>query len=315
MYVDFTKFDYKNLGMSNYAELEQRDKEFYKKVLLDWFNNQLDDMVNRKWDIEDIGFIAETSDFIKLIKEAEFSYSMEAYNSAIALIGISAEDLCRYFSNISSQSLDDLTQYNRVNKLHNDGLISKDVCDEFHIIRKIRNDCLHYNQNFKAKDKLELKKDAITVINLLKKIYATLFFEETNNDFVTYNKVLEQLSKELVENINLGDTANQDELTLKLRNSFASFTGIDLSINQSYLVLDSIYNIQEIDLEVIPNEMTLWDKRRNLLFIVDLTDSDISKIKNEQIIEGMNIVATVISKANELEMTAEWKFQNWRLVS
>ena len=315
MYIDFTKFDYKNLGLKNYVEQEDRDKEFYKKVLLDWFNNQLNDMINRKWDIEDIGYIEETSNFIKLIKEAEFSYSLGAYNSVIALIGISAEDLCRYFSVIIGQNLDDLTQFNRINKLHTDKFISTDVHDKFHTIRQIRNDCLHYNQNFKAKDKFEVKKDSITVINLLKKIYAELFFEDNDDDFVSYNKVLEQLSKELVEGANLGDTATQDELTLKLRNSFASFTGIDLSINQSNLVLDSIYRIEEIDLDITPNEMTLFDTRRNLLFIIDLTDADIRKIVNDHIIDGMHIVAIVVSKTNELGMTAEWQFHTWRLVS
>jgi len=117
MYINFTKFDYEALNIHNYLELEERDKKYYKNILSDWFNLELNNIVNRKWDIDDIGFVEKTSDFVKLIKESEFSYTMGAYTSAIALIGISAEDLCRYFAILSGQNLDDLSQFSRIDKL------------------------------------------------------------------------------------------------------------------------------------------------------------------------------------------------------
>jgi len=318
MYTDFTKFDYKKLNIDNYEELEKRDKEYYKNVLLDWFKSNLDDIVNRKWDINDIGAIQETSDFVKLIKESEFSYSIAAYTSAIALIGVASEDLCRYFSNLANHNFDNLSQFDRVNKLYELNLLNEDIKNNFHKIRKIRNDCLHYNQNFKSKDKNILKEDALTVINLLKSIYSSLFMDnlsETDTS-LSYNTIIEQLSKEVAYQSNLGDTLNQDEITLKLRNAFASFTGVDLSISKSekYIERVSTFIIQEIDLEIEPNEVTLFDTIQNNVLIIDLSSQDIEKIKNKNITENTHIIATVFSNTNELGMTAEWKFKNWNII-
>ena len=315
MYIDFVKFDYEALNINNYQELENRDKDFYKKILSDWFNGNLNEIVDRKWDIDDIGFVEKTSDFIKLIKEAELAYSMGLYTSSIALIGISSEDLTRYFSFLSGHEFDNLSQFHRTNKLFELELINESVKDKLHEIRTIRNDCLHYNQNFKTKNKEILQVDSLKVINLLKSIYSLLFINDSeSNEVFTYDKVLQQLSHEVAYQDNVGDTVSQDEITLKLRNSFAQFTGIDMSINSNYLELNSIYTINEIDLDIEPKEMTLYDELRKLPFIIDLNSNDIERIEKDSISEGSKIVAIVSSQTNELGMTAEWKFKEWRKV-
>ena len=315
MYIDFIKFDYEAFNISNYQELENRDKDFYKKILSDWFNGNLNKIVDRKWDIDDIGFVEKTSDFIKLIKEAELAYSMGLYTSSIALIGISSEDLTRYFSFLSGHEFDNLSQFHRINKLFELELISEVVKNKLHEIRTIRNDCLHYNQDFKTKNKEILQVDSLKVINLLKSIYSLLFINDIESDEVfTYDKVLQQLSHEVAYQNNVGDTVSQDEITLKLRNSFAQFTGIDMSINSNYLELNSIYTINEIDLDIEPKEMTLYDELRKLPFIIDLNSNDIERIEKDSISEGSKIVAIVSSQTNELGMTAEWKFKEWRKV-
>jgi len=318
MYTDFTKFDYKKLNIDNYEELEKRDKEYYKNILLNWFQSNLDEIVNRRWDINDIGAIQEASDFIKLIKESEFSYSIAAYTSTIALIGIASEDLCRYFSNLANHNFDNLSQFDRVNKLYELNLLNEEIKNNFHKIRKIRNDCLHYNQDFKSKDKIILKEDALTVINLLKSIYSSLFMKNISetDTLLNYNEIIEQLSKEVAYQNNLGDTLHQDEITLKLRNAFASFTGVDLSITKSekYIERVSTFIIQEIDLQIEPNEMTLFDTIQNNSIIIDLSHEDIEKIKNKNITENTHIIATIFSNTNELGMTAEWKFKHWKLI-
>ncbi|WP_457744379.1 DUF4145 domain-containing protein [Sulfurimonas sp.] len=318
MYTDFTKFDYEKLNVANYEELEKRDKEYYKNILLNWFQSNLNDIVDRRWNIDDIGAIQETSDFIKLIKESEFSYSIAGYTSAIALIGIASEDLCRYFSNLANHNFDNLSQFDRVNKLYELNLFNEEIKNNFHQIRKIRNDCLHYNENFKSKDKNILEEDALTVINILKSIYSSLFLNNISDadTSFSYNEIIEQLSKEVAYQSNLGDTLSQDEITLKLRNAFASFTGIDLSISKSekYIERISIFIIKEIDLQIEPNEMTLFDTIQNNTLIIDLTSEDIEKINNKNITENMHIISTVYSNTNELGMTAEWKFKQWNVI-
>ena len=284
---------------------------------VDWFNGNLNEIVDRKWDIDDIGFVEKTSDFIKLIKEAELAYSMGLFTSSIALIGISAEDLTRYFSSLSryEREFNGLNQFNSINKLFDLELISEEVKNNLHEIRKIRNDCLHYNQNFKTKNKELLQIDSLKVINLLKSIYSLLFINDSeSNEVFTYDKVLQQLSHEVAYQDNVGDTVSQDEITLKLRNSFAQFTGIDMSINSNYLELNSIYTINEIDLDIEPKEMTVYDELRKLPFIFDLNSNDIERIEKDSISEGSKIVAIVSSQTNELGMTAEWKFKEWRKV-
>ena len=133
---------------------------------------------------------------------------------------------------------------------------------------------------------------------------------------LSYNTIIEQLSKEVAYQSNLGDTLNQDEITLKLRNAFASFTGVDLSISKSekYIERVSTFIIQEIDLEIEPNEVTLFDTIQNNVLIIDLSSQDIEKIKNKNITENTHIIATVFSNTNELGMTAEWKFKNWNII-
>jgi len=318
MYTDFTKFDYKKLNIENYEELEKRDKEYYKEILLNWFQSNLDDIVNRKWNIENIGAIEETSDFIKLIKESEFSYSLGAYTSAIALIGISAEDLCKYFSHLSNHNFDDLSQFNRINKLYELNLISDDIKDNFHTIRSVRNDCLHYNQNFKIKDNITLKEDSLKIINLLKSIYYSLFMKNisTSDTLLDYSKIIEQLSKEVAYQDTIGDTFNQDEVTLKLRNAFASLNGVDLSItkDEQYIERISTFIIKEIDLQIEPNEVTLLDTIQNHLIVIDLNLKDIKKIQDDNIQEETKIIAIISSTTNKLGMTAEWEFKHWRTI-
>ena len=318
MYTDFTKFDYKKLNIENYDELEKRDKEYYKGILLSWFQSNLDDIVDRRWDIENIGAIEETSDFIKLIKESEFSYSIGAYTSAIALIGISSEDLCRYFSNLANHNFDNLSQCDRINKLHDLNLINEEVKNNFHTIRKTRNDCLHYNQDFKIKNNVILKEDSLKVINLLKSIYYSLFMSNisTTDTLLDYTKIIEQLSKEVAYQDNIGDTFNQDEVTLKLRNAFASLNGVDLSITkeEQYIERISTFIIKEIDLEIEPNELTLFDTIQNQLIIIDLSIKDIEKIKDDNILEEKKIIAIISSITNKLGMTTEWKFEHWRTI-
>lgn len=54
-------------------------------------------------------------------------------------------------------------------------VISSDLADDFDFIRKIRNDCLHFNEGFKAKDNQKLKSDALLCVNKLKSVYKALF--------------------------------------------------------------------------------------------------------------------------------------------
>src|SRR5260221_1897928 len=183
MYINFHKFNYDLVDNQDKISYEQRDKEAYKEVLRQWFESNIADSVNRKWEIEEIFYLKKISDFIKLVREAESIYELGFFTSCIALVGISAEDFSKYISlenNRPTHITDtyssgqragqqyDVSQFNRLKLQLNEGLINQQTYNLLDEIRKTRNDCLHYNQSFKQKATTDLKSDAIKSLNNLK---------------------------------------------------------------------------------------------------------------------------------------------------
>src|SRR5690606_25200654 len=104
-----------------------RDKKFAQEEYNKWFTSNITNIVDRLWEIDDICVVEKVGEFVKLLKEAEFTYSVGAYKSTIALIGVAAEDLCRFFATASGHNLDSLTQSDRIDKLYNIGLFDIQV--------------------------------------------------------------------------------------------------------------------------------------------------------------------------------------------
>jgi len=69
MYIDFHKYNYDLVPADKKAEYIKRDQESYKQVLQKWFSDNLDKTVERKWEINEIHYLKNISDFIKLIRE------------------------------------------------------------------------------------------------------------------------------------------------------------------------------------------------------------------------------------------------------
>jgi hypothetical protein len=255
MYIDAKKFDYSKLSYPDAERLIERDKEFARDSYRKWVDETVDQFVERQWEINDIGAIERVGDFVKLLKEAEFTYAIGAYTSTIALIGICAEDLCRFFSISAGHNLDSQTQFNRVNTLLNFGAITQDVADIFHIIRELRNDCLHYNSGFKQKDSEILKADALNALNSIKAVYAQIA------GVVDYSSIDSSKFSEMVNNIATEASSSQmgvlglDAALARTRNLFASVFGIDLSLNNGGhpVYKTSIYTVEDIDLKFPKN--------------------------------------------------------------
>jgi hypothetical protein len=124
MYIDNKKFDYRKFSYPGADRLIAQD------AYREWLNNSVEDIVERQWEIDDVGAIEQVGDFIKLLKEAEFTYAVGAFTSSIALVGICAEDLCRFFSLSAGHNLDSQNQFNRVNILLSLGAISQEIADK-----------------------------------------------------------------------------------------------------------------------------------------------------------------------------------------
>ena len=169
MYIDFHKYNYDLVPADKKAEYIKRDQESYKQVLQKWFSDNLDKAVERKWEINEIHYLKNISDFINLIREGEQLYELGFFTGCIALVGVASEDFLKNLAiSLGKPQYESQTQFNRLNNLLNDNLISTATHTLLDKIRQIRNDCLHYNQNFKQKSTDELKDDALTALNNLK---------------------------------------------------------------------------------------------------------------------------------------------------
>ncbi|WP_269621259.1 hypothetical protein [Zhongshania sp. BJYM1] len=310
MYIDSKKFDYRKFSYHDSDKLVERDKEFLKEAYLKWIQGAVDDIVERQWEVDDIGVVERSGDFVKLLKEAEFTYSLGAYTSTISLVGVCAEDLCRFFASFAGHNLDSLTQFDRVNRLVSLGAVTQDVADKFHIIRGLRNDCLHYNQGFKQKDQATLKADSLTALNSLKHIYGQIL-RVVDYATVDSSKLIDIMSRisEEAANSDPGGKLGIDGATIRTRNVFANAFGIDISMNNAGrpVFKTSIYQVEDIDSDNEPFEISLRDLSCGLIVIVDITEGDLERIKGESIKVGSAVAATLMSIPNNLEVTAEWR--------
>ena len=309
MYIDSKKFDYSKFSYPDAAGLVERDKLFVKDAYKKWMASSVDEIVDRQWEVDDVGVVEQSGSFAKLLKEAEFTYALGAYTSTVSLVGVCAEDLCRFFANFAGHDLDSLSQHNRVNKLFSLSAITRDVADKFHAIRKLRNDCLHYNEGFKQKDSNALKVDALTALNALKYVYGKIL-GVVDYSTVESSKFLEIFSK-IAEEAASAEPGQLgvEEATVRMRNIFASAFGVDLSMNNSGRAVykTSIYKVEEVDADSEPAELSLRDMTNGMIVIVDLEAGDQREVEMADIAEGSVVAASLTSIPNNLDMTASWR--------
>ncbi len=311
MYIDARKFKYPSPLSNEDQKAIDRDKKFAQEAYSKWFTSNISNIVDRLWEIDDIGVVEKVGEFVKLLKEAEFTYSVGAYKSTIALIGVSAEDLCRFFATASSHNLDSLLPGARIDKLYKLGLFDTKVKNDFHEIRKLRNECLHFNAGFKSKSDQDLKSDALIALNKLKSIYARII-GVTSYDSLDSTKLITILDGVLGEALagNHDGVANLNDAMIRARNIIAQATGIDISINlgNNPVIAWSKYRVDDIDFDAHPPEITLEDVRTGMAVIIDLTDKDVSKFKDAGLHEGDEFSAPLVSVTNGLGLSVEWRF-------
>lgn len=309
-YFDFTCYDYEDYNSDNIKKID-RDKNAYKDALEKWVNENINEIIDRKWKINNIGFIEKSGDFIKLIKEAEFSYTLGAYYSAIALVGVASEDLTKFLA-ISSDmtNLNKKNQEDRLKEFKKLGVINEETYENLDFIRKIRNEILHFNQDFKLKKNEDLENLCLNLINKLKSSYKKLLQgDEAEISVDMIDKLIKSYAEESVKHdYQYGSTLNKSEFTMKLRYIMAKALDVDIAFAESNSLekREGLYEVREIDLEIEPKEITLTDQKNGLLFYVDLNLDNIRKISTEDISEGDIIHATIYSKTTALGNTETW---------
>lgn len=312
MYIDFNKFNYDTLPKIDKNRFEERDKEAYKIVLNEWFTNNIDEFVNRKWEIEEIQYLKEIGDFINLIREAESLYELGFYTSCIALTGISAEDFSKYLSIRAGRnehligtrrngSTYDISQYDRLKYQLDENIISQSDYDELDAIRMIRNDYLHYNTDFKQKNIVSLKADSINSLNSLKKVLKNII--GTNPDANDFNEIFSNLFSN-------NNSRGMEDVIWKQKNILSHLFNFpitqDPDISEVYKT--NFYNVLDIDDdEICLHETQINPQIGSGLFVyIDIDGESLKSINQQSITKGDSVFATIYSKVAEDGQTRLW---------
>lgn len=301
MYIDFHKYNYDLVPTDKRAEYIKRDKDSYKQVLQKWFSDNVDEIVERKWEINEIHYLKNISDFIKLIREAEQLYELGFFTGCIALVGVASEDFLKYLViTLGKPQYESLTQHNRLTNLKNDNLISTSTHSLLDSIRSIRNDCLHYNLNFKQKTNAELKTNALTALNNLKDTLKDILGDTSaisENDFTS-----------IITGIGSGDDIkNTDEIAVKVKNAVSHLLKFPIAFNPKtkLQVRTSLYLVKEVDEDF--DEISLQDFGNGLIAIIEYPESERAYYQDKGLKENDKVVATLFSIIDQNGLTAEWR--------
>ncbi len=320
MYINFHKFNYEIVPSREKSRYEERDKEAYKEVVKDWFDSNLDGFVNRKWEIEEIHYLKEISDFIKLIREAESLYELGFFTGCTALVGVSAEDFSKYLSvknnrpnHISDTYTSggrrgqtyDVSQFNRLRMQLGEGIIDQNTFDLLDEIRGIRNDCLHYNQSFKQKSTNDLKLDSLKALNNLKLVL------QDNIGTIPDPNDFQDLMNELFKSEN---HRSLEEIVWKQKNMFSHLlqfsTTQDPGVKQ--VVKVNLYQVTALDDEEI--ELKELEKNSqlgtNLVVWVDIDEAGRQLIQEKSIQKDDYVFAEVYSNVATDGQTRLWFIKN-----
>lgn len=302
MYLDFIKNDYSDKPEDERERYIERDKEHLGSIIQEKIANDLENIIDRWYELDDIGCVPIDEKFIYLLKEAENLYVFGYYTGTIAVVGIACEEYCKYLMHENDvEEVDD--QYTRINVLKQKSIINNDTKKYLHKIRKLRNNCIHYNVNFKTLDENELQKNAFNIIEMYKKCLSVV------------SGMRDYTAEELEEKL-INSKISFNDFKYRNRNIYKKTSKVDLQLAPqiSSKLFTSKYYIYEIDVDTDDfKEMTLVDIDNGFLpFVVDLTLPQVELLKKMNINEKNIIIASVVSSVTTLGQTEEWHLLNIR---
>jgi len=291
-YADYRKSsekDNKSIG-----EIK-KDKEALQKVIMTKATQQKTEIVDRLYEIIDIGAINIEENLATIVKESEWLYAYGFNLGCISVVGLVSEEFSEILADKSGISKNSTpNQKMRIEKLLNQNAISKDTADKLDYIRDIRNQCVHYNPSFESLDAKDIQAHALKGLNYFKKV------------IVDYYSQVDAFEHGVLT------ASNHDEMALILRNAMAKNADTDLIIaNKRYLLRKRVYQIMEIDIDGSNfKEMTLFDMEAGFIVIVDLTYSQADYILGIDLKENQCIIASCISIITANGLSEEWQLLN-----
>lgn len=295
MYFDFIKQNYLDKSEEEREKYIERDKECLKEIIQENIANDIDNIVERYYRIDDVGSIDLEEKFLDILKEAEKLYYFGFYVGSIAIIGIITEEYSKFLVNKNNLQ-DEESQIKRIKLLSQNRIITNKQKDMFHKIRKIRNECMHFNPDFKKLKDQELEEKAFQMISMFKECIK----EWVNNDIQT-DKLIEDVVKSKNESVR--------SFIYRNRNVIKQRDGVEMQIvpGIGQMFFSSSYYVLEIDIKTDKfKEMTLFDMKSKLPVVVDLTLPQSEMIQRKKIQEGNIIIASLVSQVFKTGMTEEW---------
>lgn len=296
MYIDFIKNNYLDIPDAERQAYIDRDKKALVCIIQEKIAQDAENIVERWYKLSNIGFLSQQEKFLDLLKEAEQIFSFGFYTGTIAVVGIACEEYCRYL--VAEHNLtDEKTQEKRIGKLYNCGVITNDIKDALHTVRKLRNDCMHYNSSFRQLSEKELEQHAFDMIVQYKVCLAPLAVE-----------VNDRSEEELITDFVKTKKSNLREYLYKHRNILHQAKDINLQIKPpvNNMVFVSVYFIAEIDISEYFHEMTLINLNNPYPIVVDITLPQCEMVKSLKLEEGNLITATLVSAVSSIGQTEEW---------
>lgn len=296
MYIDFIKNKYPDIPDTDRQAYIERDKKALISIIQEKVAQNVEEIVERWYRLSDIGFLPQEEKFLDLLKEAEQLYSFGFYTGTIAVVGIACEEYCRYL--VAEHKLVDVkTQEKRIDKLYKDGVITSDIKNALHTVRKLRNDCMHYNISFKQLAEDDLEQHAFDMIVQYKTCLYPLSI-----------KVDDRSEEDLIADFVKAKKSNLREYLYKHRNILHQTKDINLQISPDVanMIFVSVYYVGEIDISEHFHEMRLFDLNRVSPVVVDLTLPQCEMIKSLKLEAGNLITATLVSAVSSIGQTEEW---------
>ncbi|SEN76038.1 hypothetical protein SAMN04487786_0206 [Paenisporosarcina quisquiliarum] len=297
MYLDFIKDDYGEKSIEERKQYIDRDKMHLANIIQARITDDIENIVDRWYELDDIGVISEDAVFLKLLRESEELYSFGYYFGGISLIGVASEELCKYLINKYTLGDSNITQYERISLIFIENKISGNVKDYLHQIRLIRNKYIHFNETNLYANSEKLKSESYKVIHLFK----STLYEVLNIAEINYEDVVDKL----VSNQKISFT----EFKFKHRNFNKKMNGLDLQLepSNSPKIVTDFFGIGEIDIDgEYLKEITLFELQRYIPVVIDLTIPQAHQIKELKLEEYNVVVATIISNISSIGQTEEW---------
>jgi len=324
MYIDFHKYNYDLISESDRKKYIERDKKAYEHVIRVWFEKHIKEMVGRKWEIEEILYLTEAGDFVKLLKEAENLYELGFFTACIALVGVSTEDFTKYIA-LKTNNCDLLdkgvSQSKRLQELRVDKIISEDTYNDLDRIRQIRNDCLHFNEGFKRKKEDELKNDALSILGSIKKVLTLMLGIKKDTEGTINIERFSHFMEKFVEEMKSEDkyTKGIDDVLYKLRNSVSHLLGIPIAFGpeEQRLIFEGLYKVENINFNVSDfGEVDFVDLTRgNMIVIVDLDKESRQQLKEKNVQRNDTLYAIVYSDIDEFGQSGIWHLLDFQKLS